>query len=200
MRIKIYVEGGGDTNRSLTECRKGFSAFFARVLTNKPKIRACGGRDQALKKFFTAVRQATETELPLLLVDSEAPLAQEQGVWEHLKARDGWDKPAQVKDDQTYLMVQCMESWFLADQAALGRYFGQGFRSNALPPNKSIESIPKKQLLDSLDKAAKETAKKGYDKGSHSFKILARIDPDKVAEASPHAKDLLDALRRMLDG
>jgi hypothetical protein len=35
-----------------------------------------------------------------------------------------------------------------------------------------------------------------YDKGSHSFELLALVDPKKVAGASPHAKRLFDTLRK----
>ena len=37
--------------------------------------------------------------------------------------------------------------------------------------------------------------RESYEKGSDSFKILARIDPSRVESVSPSAKLLLDVLR-----
>jgi hypothetical protein len=35
-----------------------------------------------------------------------------------------------------------------------------------------------------------------YRKGKHSFELLGQLDPDKVMAASPHAKRLLDILKK----
>ena len=92
-------------------------------------------------------------------------------------------------------MVQCMESWFLADGKAVAAYFGRGFRENALSKNPRVEQVPKPDVLRGLERAAKDTKKKGYSKGAHAFPILARLDAKKIEEASPWAKRFFDHLR-----
>ncbi len=94
-----------------------------------------------------------------------------------------------------HLMVQCMESWFLADVSALEAFFGQGFRSAAIPRRDDIERIPKDDVLDQLKSASSGSNKRAYRKGSHSHLILALIDPEKVIQRSPFAKRLIDTLK-----
>ena len=96
-------------------------------------------------------------------------------------------------------MVQCMETWFIADKDTLVSFYGQHFRESALPVRNEIEEIPKQDLLDGLKNATGQTQKGKYWKGGHSFDILAKINPQKVTEGSPHAKRLIDTLRALLD-
>ena len=67
----------------------------------------------------------------------------ETGPWQHLKERDGWNRPEGATDEQCQFMVQAMESWFLADRTALSAYYGQGFQENPLPSNPQIEQVAK---------------------------------------------------------
>jgi len=87
-----------------------------------------------------------------------------------------------------------MEAWFHADRDVLQEYDGASFNENALSRRASIEEIPKSDLFDGLKRATKDCQKGEYSKGQHSFELLARTDPSKVRDASPHAKRLLDAL------
>ena len=196
MKIKIFVEGGGDGSTLKTECRRGFSTFFERagMKGRMPSVLACGSRNEAYSDFCTAVMQAVPDVLPLLLVDSEDAIT--QSPWAHLKTRDNWDKPAAATDEQVHLMVRCMESWFLADRSQLAKYFNQGFDANALPAGTNVESIDKDTLMNALKHASRQCKTKSrYDKGEHSFEILSMIDPEVVAKASPHAERLLKTLR-----
>ena len=107
--IKIYVEGGGDRNKSLQEsCREGFHKFFmkAKLEDGMPKVIPCGSRQNAYHDFCTALKIAGENDLPLLLVDSEDSVS--QTAWEHLKSNDGWNRPKAAQDKQAHLMVQVM--------------------------------------------------------------------------------------------
>ena len=89
-----------------------------------------------------------------------------------------------------------MEAWFLADRAALARYFGDGFSENSLPRRTDVEEVSKQDLDRGLNTATRHSKPKGaYRKGRDSFAILADLDPDKVANASPHAKRFLETLR-----
>ena len=197
MTTKVYVEGGGDSARLQAECRRGFRKLIEKAgLTGRmPRVIACGGRGNAYERFCTAMHKPDPNVFPILLVDSEDAVA--AAPWQHLKDRDKWDRPENAEDDQVHLMVQCMEAWFLADRRQLADYFGQGFRENALPGNANIEEIPKRKVFDTLASATRDTKTKGrYDKGSHSFRLLALIDPAKVGGASPHAQRLFDTLRQ----
>jgi hypothetical protein len=195
--VYLFVEGGGKSNDLKTECRHGFSVFLEKAgLRGKmPRIVACGGREQAFDRFSTATKTG---EPAMLLVDSETVIAVDcqQGnsetwkPWKHLKNRpgDNWDKPDNAADTDCHLMVQCMESWFIADSVTLEKFFGQGFNEKLLPAGNAVETIEKVQVYQSLADATRNCKTKGqYRKGTHSFKILTQIDPVKVTVASPWA-------------
>ena len=58
------------------------------------------------------------------------------------------------------------------------------------------------ETLDDFEpmlKQATRSCSKGkgiYRKGRHSFELLECLDPSKVMESSPHARRLIDALKR----
>jgi hypothetical protein len=196
--IRIYIEGGGNSGELRDECRRGFAKFFAAEFKAVcPKLIACGSRMNAYDKFRKGLVQHKNDAL-ILLVDAEAPVTKRP--WAHVAARkgDNWQKPAAAIDDQLHFMVQCMESWFLADGDALAAYFGQGFNPKALPKNAAIEKIAKEDVLRGLESATRQSKTKGaYSKGRHSFALLGRIDPAKVQARSTHAKRLFDALNQL---
>lgn len=198
MSTKVYVEGGGNAKALRTLCRQGFREFFRKIgfEGSMPRIIAGGSRQQAFGLFCTALKNANSDEFVILLVDAEAPVMTENDVWDHLECRDGWVSPQGADTENTHLMVQCMESWFLADKQSLATFFGDKFNLNALPANTSIEQISKQDVLEGLKNATRGCEKKGvYGKGQHSFKILALLDPDRVINASPHAERLINAMR-----
>ncbi len=193
----VYVEGGGDTKALRTECRKGFGEFFdkAGLKGRMPRISACGSRQQAYDDFRHALDKPGNDRFAVLLVDSEGPVAKVSDAWSHLKTRDNWNRPDMATHDGAHLMVQCMEAWFLADQATLAEFFGVGFNRNALPARPDVENIQKADIGQGLNRATRRCASKGaYRKGRHSFAILAKLNPEKVVAASPHAKRLVDTL------
>ena len=191
--IKVYVEGGGDGKTLKTACRRGFQRFIekAGLCGQMPRVVACGSRRNAYESFKTA--HAGQEKTVLLLVDAEGPVTAES-PWQHLKTRDGWDRPDHATDDQCHLMVQIMESWFLADPQALKAFYGQGYRPDALPPDQDVERIAKQDVINGLVRATRDTAKGRYDKGTHSFQILEKLNPKKVTNASPHAKRFIESL------
>lgn len=89
-----------------------------------------------------------------------------------------------------------MEAWLVADPEALEDFYGQGFRKNALPEAATgIEKVSKADLYAALAAATKDCKSKDpYGKGSHSFKLLAALDPRTVLAASPWAKRFADAV------
>ncbi len=196
MNIKVFVEGGGETNLLRSKCREGFRKFFSKagLEGQMPRVVASGSRRDAFNDFRAAVRGAKKDDFIVLLVDSEDSVA--TGSWQHLKARDNWDQPSGTTDDQVHLMVQCMEAWFLADKDCLVAYYGNGFNQRTLPARQDIENIAKNDVLNGLKNATRSGVSKGeYEKGQHAFDILAQIAPDRVIAASPHAKRLVDTLK-----
>ena len=199
---KLYIEGGGNAIRggrrrgdSLeSRFRKGWKAFFeAADVGGRVKVVRGGGRKQTYKMFAAAVRSHSADTLPLLLVDSEAPVQSGHSPWQHLLARDGWNKPDKAGEDQAFLMVQFMETWFLADKDGLRRYFGQGFKDQAIKQWPDLEAVPKETVLNALAQAT-AACRKAYGKGKTSFELLAHINPARVKEKCPHANDLLQRL------
>jgi len=93
-------------------------------------------------------------------------------------------------------MVQCMESWFLADRDALSEYYKQGFLVKSLPGRPNIEDIPKRNVEQALDHATHHTGKGVYHKTRHGFGLLALIDPDKLRKKSPHARRFFEVLEQ----
>lgn len=194
--MTVYVEGGGNRREQQSNLRRAFTRFIknAGLEARMPKVVACGGRDQTYKDFRNSHKTGTTTAL--LLVDSEGPVAV-QSPWQHLKNRDRWECPSEATDDQCHLMVQVMESWFLADREALAVYYGTDFRPNAIPQWQDIERVPKSDVYDRLNQATHSTRKGRYNKGRHSFDILQRIDPKKVVDASPFAKRFINTLKEL---
>lgn len=88
-----------------------------------------------------------------------------------------------------------MESWFLADVATLEAYFGGKFRSKSLSKERNIEIVSKTDVIGQLKSASRDCQKSTYDKGRHSFDILAQIDPEKVIQRSRFAKRLVETLK-----
>ena len=212
--VKLFVEGGGDRKSLRTECRLGYNAFLQKsgLSGYMPRIVASGSRNAAYSDYCTAISNGEDA---LLLVDSESAVIipmndstyESENIkmwkpWYHLLNRHGhtgeiadpWEKPSGASDEDCHLMVQSMESWFLADVATLKDYYGQRFHENSLPSRPDIESIPKDTVMSCLKAATRDTLKGSYDKGDHSFTILAKVDPAKIMSKSPWARRLVTLL------
>lgn len=194
MSVRIYVEGGGDQSETIAKCRSGFARFFGQFVEEgkKPKVIACGSRNAAYRDFCIALRQH-KSDAVLLLVDAEDEILH-LDCWKHLKSRDNWQQPQGAGATTVYLMVRCMETWFLADKEALAAYYGKDFSIDDLPKHTSIESVSKKDVEAGLHRASALTTKGNYHKTRHGFDILASLNPEKVARGSVHAKRLIDFL------
>ena len=194
MKARVYVEGGGNGRTLRQACRQGFSAFFRKAgfAERMPAVVACGSREQAYDRFCTAIAERA-SHFVVLLVDGEGPV--NDTPWTHLKQRDGWERPGGATDRNAHLMVQVMESWFLADRDCLDRYFGSGFSANALPaPQRDVEDIAKADIEKALRESTRQSRKGRYAKGQDSFALLGQIDAAKVVSASSHARRLVEAI------
>jgi hypothetical protein len=201
MAIRIYAEGGGDSTDAKAFLREGFSAFLRHLnsLARNKGIRwhivTCGPRNAAFDAFRTAQAQHPEA-FNVLLVDSEAPV--QATPWSHLHERDGWEVVG-LSDDCCQLMTQAMEAWFIADVAALARFYGQGFRDAGIPRKPDVEQVPKAQLATSLRDASRHTQKGEYHKGRHAWRILKLVDPGTVRRASLHCDRLFTTLQAKME-
>ena len=92
-------------------------------------------------------------------------------------------------------MAVSMETWLVADADRLALYYGQGFQASALPSHAQLERVVKPTLNTGLARATRHTTKGEYSKGSHSFAVLATLDPAVIERRSPHAKRFFDFLR-----
>ena len=192
--MTVYLEGGGDDRSLRARFREGWRRFLQSAGADRVKIVRGGGREQTFRCFAAAVTAAGPRAAVLLLVDSEGPVAEGRTVWKHLGARDGWTPPDGAGDDQAFLMVQVMETWFLADRGALRVYFGAGFRENAIRGWPALENVPKARVFEALDRASASCGRRCA-KVRVSFELLARIDSARVEAACPHARVFLDRLR-----
>lgn len=194
---KLFVEGGGDRDDLKTECRKGFRKLLerARAAGAMPRIVACGGRRSAYEHFEHALANKCAGDEVYLLVDGEGPVTQED-PWAHVAARkgDGWSCPRGATPANLHLMVQVMETWFLADPEVLERFFGKGFSRGALPKRADIEALSKTEINRALHDATKQTQAGPYAKGQHSFQLLGELDPEKISSASAWARRFFAAL------
>ena len=147
MSVRVFVEGGGNQNRTKTACRKAFRVFFDKLLGDrqKPRIVASGSRDEAYRDFTRSLSDGST--FALLLVDSEDAVPAGMKAGDHLRNRDGWTNP--LPDGQVHLMVQCMEAWFLADKDALRRYLR--YQDSTAPLCQGVSELKRSQKLTSFE-------------------------------------------------
>lgn len=131
------------------------------------------------------------------MVDSEEPVAATT-VWDHLRERDAWVRPADTDDDQAQMMVTCMETWILADRATLRTVFGAHLQLSALLPETGLEGRSRQEVQQALENATRECGRdKVYRKGRRSFQVLAEVNPEAL-EALSYFRRFLEALNRQL--
>lgn len=199
MSTTIFFEGGGSTEATQSRHRRGLSEYIAKVnpKLSRLRINASGGREQTFDDFKLAMPNCRVGEIVVLLVDSETPVTAATGV-EHLRANDNWIFP-NLGNHCVFLMVQTMESWFLADRNAMQTFYDGGFSPKSLPGSpSSVETIRKEDVASGLKAATAKTKTKGaYHKIEHGCALLGLIDPTLVEKGSPHAKQFHDFLRAL---
>ena len=199
--LTVIMEGGGERASGRAAIRQGMDQFLgsmkqlARERAMRWKLTPWGSRNDAYRRFRAAVRDK-EADIVILLVDSEGPA--HTPPKRHLTDRDGWDLDF-ANDDAVHLMVQSMETWIVADTAALTSYYGQGFRADALPSNPDLESIERNVIAAGLKQATRNTQKGTYQKIRDGGLLLERIDTDVVRAKCPSCAALFEALNSFLD-
>ena len=163
------------------------------------KVIACGPRRQAYKGFLNALQNPGPREIAILLVDSERKVSQSPRAHLSDKQHDNWDLRG-TDDAAIHLMAQVMETWIVADRAALGRQYGHKFNLNALPKHTNLEEVSKKEVIDALEAATKRTQKGPYHKIKHASKLLESLDAETLQERCSHCKRLFETLNRIPTG
>ena len=188
MSVTIYIEGGGNSKSLKTEMSIGFTKLLENcgLRGRMPRLVRGGGRKQTYDKFKTAFENALHGDLILLLVDSEDPVSDVNRTWEHLRRRqdDQWKKPDGAKDEDVLLMATCMETWIVADRAALHEHFGSRLRESALPSLYDLENRNRHDVQDRLESATRECPGP-YAKGKRSFIVLGKLNPEVLQEHLP---------------
>jgi len=175
--IRIYFEGA-------SELREGMRSFLGEIKTadgRNPKLISGGGRERAIADFRKSFRSHPDA-LNLLLIDSEGPdtgrlfetICQPQQIPETARGKIFW-------------MVECMESWFLADIDAVSRYYREDL-AEALHGNPNVEEIPKRDVMTKLKAATNGR----YHKTKDAPHLLKVIRPQKVRKAAPNCRRLFD--------
>ena len=155
-----------------------------------------GGRKAAYDAFCQLLSESAKGDSVWLLVDAEDAVVA-SSRWEHVRTRvgDGWKCPPGATENHLHLMNQVMETWLLADPAALKEVFKARFAPAAIPAWPDLEAVPKLTIYDALKKAT-GAGTNAYDKGQHSFKVLALVDATKLAQACAAAAALFTSLKK----
>jgi hypothetical protein len=178
--LRIYFEGDN-------QLRPGFHGFLKEM-----KAAAAAGKKRCRFQLIEAkgtpvqdFRDALRTHPDawnVLLLDSEAPIA---GSLADLCRRNKLDS---AHEGSVFWMVVVMESWFLADIAALKAYYGEGFQENAATGNPEVEKILKADVYSKLKSATKNTKPGQYHKTRHAPALLGAIDVNLVKAAAPNCE------------
>ena len=185
MSAHLYIEGG-ESKEDQIRCREGFRKLLEKAgfSGRMPRLSACGGRGSAFDDFKTAHARLKIGNYIAMLIDSEDPVVDLEKTWDHLNSRDQWDKPAGATDEQVLFMTTCMETWIVADRAALMEHYGHTLQENALPPLNNLEARNRHDVYDNLVHASRNCSNV-YSKGKRSFEVLAKLDPAVLKQHLP---------------
>lgn len=167
-RVMIFIEGegGGDPDRPPArkalkgEFRKAWGKFLKPLRDHAwdEGVRggfdpiACGDGQSALDRFSRPLPK-DEGALRILLIDAEGPVADVAKPWAAIGKRGpGW-----AGDDDLYLMVQCLESWIVADIDAVRQHYDTRgkpcFDERKLPKWPDPEGIHRHTVQKALENA-----------------------------------------------
>jgi Domain of unknown function (DUF4276) len=198
--IRVYVEGGGQHRAGRDALRRGFGSFLEglREAARRKRVRwnvvACGSRDDAFEDFTTA-RSVYPDDFVLLLVDSEGPVT--GSVRSHLAGRDGWALSTN-DEDRLHIMVQQMESWLVSDPLGLQKFYGRGFRPDALPARPNVEDVPRNEVVRALERATADTKKGRYSK-RHGLEAMGVVQAGPIRARAPHCERLFVTVKEAID-
>jgi hypothetical protein len=176
VKAVIYLEGGGESKELHSRCREGFHKVLEQngFKGKMPRLVACGSRN-AVFSDFNAAHQGKSHTFVAMWIDSEDPVSDIEKTWEHLKKRDGWERPGKSSDEQVLFMTTCMETMIVADREALKACFKHKLQESALPPLHNLENRNRTELFDCLKHATRNCLAQ-YEKGKKSFELLGLLN------------------------
>lgn len=204
MNAYIYIEGGaiGPHSRILNiRCQQAFHSLLHRMgfKGRMPRLKACGGRDSVYEDYCTAHKTALVGYVAMW-IDSEEPMADIEKTWKNLAevtTVGAWEKPDDAADDQVLFMTTCMETWIVADRAALREHYKRNLNENPLPHTNGLESRPRHEVQQALETATKN-CNNAYAKGKRSFEILEKLDPAVLRQHLPSFERVVRILNTKL--
>lgn len=162
-RVLVYIEGEGGGSKPAerkyldSDFRKSWRAFLAplaEAATRGGATFQCipgHGRGQAYSDFSKPI-PSNQDALRILIVDSEGPVDDVSKPWAAL----GWPTPPGVSDRHCYLIVQCLETWLLADVPAVQRHFDRlkpCFNAKPIKRWPDLEAVPTFTVQKALEDA-----------------------------------------------
>ena len=201
LSVAIYMEGGGPRNNTKAALRQGMQVFLGDIKDacrrrgRQWKLVCCGSRNEAYQGFQNALQNA-DAGIVILLVDSESNVGSATPT-QHLATLDGW-KLDDVSNDLVHLMVQTMETWIVADPAALRAYYQRGFREKALPQHPNLEKVNKTDISQALGRATQGSDKGKYQKIRHAQQILRHVNSRTVRERCSSCERLFETLLSLI--
>ena len=195
MKLVVFVEGTAGDPGAL---RKAFRQFLERlgIPGSAIQIVAAGDGPAAHRAYVRSVSKYANDRIAFLLIDSEQHKEKGLPNWEFLSQARKLNKPEAAGVDSLGLMVQCMETWFLADREKVIKYFGLPEDGGPLPKHTEPELVSKSEVLSSFDRAARQIRRRRYQKGQDALALLGLVDPNVIAKRCPHAERFFSALRR----
>lgn len=214
MKVKVYVEGGGNTSKTQARLRQALGRLFEKHAAQyggnaiRPSFDPSGGREETFAAYKNGLKYRAG-ERSLVLIDSEAPKRETGANWEYLRAiasnrdpdKHQWaNRPPGALDDDLHFMVQSMESWLAADPGALRTHYGPQFDTASVESlrRRGVESLSPNEAVDAIRTAARKCPNRKYRKSVDCPAILEIVDPARVRQHSNHAAQFLDRLSEAL--
>ncbi len=195
MKIVVFVEGTAGDRGAL---RRTFQEFFTRagIPDGTIEIRPTGDGPRTHKAFERYCNGSNSAQSAFLLIDSEREKAQNTANWRFAQENSNLQKPTSASEESLGLMVQCMETWFLADRDSAIAYFRLPGDGRPLPRHANPESVPKLEVLSAFDSASRRVRNRRYQKGDDALALLAMAQPTKIAAKCPHARIFFSEVMR----
>lgn len=159
--ILVYIEGegGGRTSRKRNyldgEFRRAWRQFLQPLVDHAKNMsfRCIAGRGggSTTDRFATPLPDQNGA-LRILLIDSEGPVKDASKPWNALQQK----RPTWADDRNCFLMVQCLETWLLADVNSLRTHYNSHkkcFQDNQLKKWPNLEAVARKTLQGALEQA-----------------------------------------------
>jgi hypothetical protein len=90
-----------------------------------------------------------------------------------------------------------METWIVADDAALMSHYGASLQRNALPSQTNLETITRGDVQYKLEHATRNSSN-AYRKGRRSYIILGKLNPETLETHLPSFARAKRILRNVL--